>query len=174
MAEAHETPQVKLSLRLELDDLLTWGELFRFVEIARQYEVRPDSTIPCHVGDDGNVHAYILSLSDKKIRPALRELMLVARHAFVLGLSIPADGWRVLHPPVCEPIKSICPYELARHVRADGLKTISGKHEAMFWVTLDPGDPTVDGGGTLVVGKRVDPADIRVASGEELSWRSTS
>ena len=70
MADADETPPVKLSLRLELDDLLTWGELFRFVEIARQYEADPDSTIPCHVGDDGNVDAYILYLTDERIRAA--------------------------------------------------------------------------------------------------------
>src|SRR5262245_21217270 len=70
MAEADETPPVRLSVRLELDDLLTWGELFRFVEIARQYEAGPDSAIPCHVGDDGNVDAYILYLTDKKIRSA--------------------------------------------------------------------------------------------------------
>jgi hypothetical protein len=70
MAEADETPPVKPSVRLELDDLLTWGALFRFVEIARQYEAGPDSTIPCHVGDDGNVDAYILYLTDKKIRAA--------------------------------------------------------------------------------------------------------
>jgi hypothetical protein len=95
----------------------------------------------------------------------LRQLMIVARHVFVFGLTIPADEWRVLHPPLCEPIKSICPYELARHVRTDGMKTIGGKRGAMFWVTLDPGDPTVEGGDTLVVGDRVDPADIPGASG---------
>jgi hypothetical protein len=92
----------------------------------------------------------------------LRQLMIVARHVFVFGPTIPADEWKVLHPPLCEPIKSICPYELARRVRTDGRKTIEGKRAAMFWVTLDPSDPTVEGGDTLVVG---DPADIPGASG---------
>jgi len=96
----------------------------------------------------------------------LRQLMIVALHVFVFGLTIPADEWRVLHPPLCEPIKSICPYQLARSVRTDGVKTIGGKREAMFWVTLDPGDPTVEGGDTLVVGHPVDPADIPGASRE--------
>jgi hypothetical protein len=70
MAEADETPPVNLRLRLDLDDQLTWSELFRFVDIARQYEAGLDNVIPCHVDDDGKVDAYILYLTDEKIRAA--------------------------------------------------------------------------------------------------------
>jgi hypothetical protein len=80
----------------------------------------------------------------------LGELLIAARHVFVMIGS--ADEWRVLHPPVCEPIKSLCPYESAGRVRADRAITREGTYE----VRLEGGDIYgLREGAVLVIGDKV-------------------
>jgi hypothetical protein len=90
--------------------------------------IRTGTTTPrqvLHAAQQLGVEAELTELFD---------LLVTERHAFVL--EGPADEWRVLHPPMCETIKSLCPYESAERVRADRAVTGSGTYE----VRLEPGD----------------------------------
>jgi hypothetical protein len=80
----------------------------------------------------------------------LGDLLAAARHALVV--EGPADEWHVLHPPMCEAIKSMCPYESAGRVRADGPVAGCGT----YFVRLEPSDmPGLPEKAVLVMGDKV-------------------
>lgn len=73
MAEAFKKTQVNLELKLEINDQLTWGELYRFVDLAKTSGVDEDDPVGLAYDDQHEICGLSVSLAPDDLDPAARE-----------------------------------------------------------------------------------------------------